>query len=186
MSSAMREKATGSAAKNHKNLAKNLRATTKKKTKLSHRQLEQPASSETAISFPTGMELGFSVYLDENAQTVVTKVVRGGAADRAGCSVGAVLVRVDGKSIVSLPQEEVLRMIMHPPASLNMRTFGFLPPAELLSSSRQGTDSDWSVPAFKGELGRLHISQREKFESLMRPRSTFDIGDENPEAVYCA
>ena len=126
--------------------------------------------------------MGFSVFVDKQARTVVTKVVEGGAADEAGCQVGGVLLQIDGRSIVAMSQEEVLKLLFEPANKRSVyRSFGFQPPPHQPVGS-----SDWNVPAFKGDIGRLHVSQRHKVDSLMRPRGIHDVGDENPDALYGA
>ena len=165
----------------HRTFVGSLRKQRRKDTKAA-----SPAAPMTGhvkqLRLPTGVEMGFSIFVDGSGQADVTKVVKGGAADNAGVRVGSVLASVDGTNILgtAMSHADVLALIVKPPRGRNFRTFGFVSP-----SLDEGS-SEWQVPAFKGEIGHLHVSQRQAVEGLTRPRRTFDIGDENPEANYCA
>ena len=159
-------------SKNHRSHAASLRPQKVEKK-------SAPATSAIQhVQFPKSIELGFSVNVDSQGKVLVTKVTKGGAADTAGCCSGAILISVDGKNLAGLTQSEVVARITHPLGTSNFRTFGFAFPP------RQSSSGDWMVPAVKGEIGRLHVSQRQAAERSMRPRRAFDIGDEQPEAVF--
>ena len=156
--------------------------------KAGNRLISSSLASKTAIhqiQLQAGKEMGFSIHINGNAQAVVTKVVTGGAADMAGVRTGSLLASVDGKNILetSMSHSDVLELITRPARHCNIRTFGFVQP---MHEGAQRTPCDWHVPAFKGDIGRVHVSQRHKVEHLTRPRRAFDIGDENPEAILCA
>lgn len=147
-----------------------------------HREpIQQPHSDTRHVSLPSTAAMGFSIFLDDSAQACVTRVVEGGAADIAGIYVGCILLEVDGTSVEGKTHEEALALIVSPLfGTKRSRTFCFAPPPR---NQRAG---NWQVPAFKGELGHLHVSQRHKAEGAMRRRTLCDVGDENPDAVYCA
>ena len=120
------------------------------------------------IQLQAGKEMGFSIHINGNAQAVVTKVVTGGAADMAGVRTGSLLASVDGKNILetSMSHSDVLELITRPARHCNIRTFGFVQP---MHEGAQRTPCDWHVPAFKGDIGRVHVSQRHKVEHLTHP-----------------
>ena len=162
----------------HREFAASLRANRRVGKALSSSTSTNANQLQQIVRLPTGMTLGFSVNV-KSTQTIVTEVVKGGAADMAGVRAGSLLTSVDGTDVTSamMSDKDVLALIVNPSRSAaNTRSFGFIHPSHVEQTA-------WQVPAFKGDIGRLHVSQRQQAERLTRDRRDFDIGDETPEAV---